>query len=328
MDSYSIQTSEFADFQTYVLKDKDNGLSLTILPEIGSQILSLYSNKRQVEFIKGPGKIGDKTTGYGFPILMPPNRIKGGKFTYGDRDYNFEINENGRNNHIHGLVHNKPWTVKDIGADKSKGAWIQTVINSCNHQDILEQFPHKFELFMTYILNGECLEIEVSCVNNDEVSMPFGIGFHPYFNAPLSKSSTKEACKVSVPANKIWELDECIPTGTLISLDDNKKDLRKPSIFNTFLIDDIYTDLNYKDNDSTCTYFDYEGKIGIEFTADKQFKHWVIFTGKSTNDKFICLEPYTWVTNAPNMNLDQSLTGFRSLEPGEIFQGKMKIAII
>ena len=58
-----------------------------------------------------PGSLEDlkeKSVRWGFPILMPPNRIDKGKFTFNGQDYVFDINEAGIY-HIHGLVHNLPW---------------------------------------------------------------------------------------------------------------------------------------------------------------------------------------------------------------------------
>jgi aldose 1-epimerase len=54
----------------------------------------------------------------------------------------------------------------------------------------------------------------------------------------------------------------------------------------------------------------------ITYSASEAFKQWVIYT-KGLAQDYICIEPYTWVTNAPNLRMDPAITGFSSLAPGE-----------
>ncbi len=325
MQRYSVEESTFKSAKTYILKDSKAKLRATFLPEMGSQLISLYSEELGVEFIKGPESLEDRTTGIGFPILMPPNRIENGRFTFDGREYKLDINERGRENHIHGFVHNKPWRVKDIGADR-RGAWIETVIRSIDEVYITRQFPHDFELSMKYFLKDGALKITSRCINKGEDAMPFGIGFHPYFKAPLSENSSKSMCSINVPANKVWELKECIPTGRLIDLKGDPKDLRDGASLEGMLLDDVYTDLENQGDGSACQYIDQGTKVGLRFTADSQFLHWVIYSGKTIDADFICLEPYTWVTNAPNLHIPSSITGFRALAPNEEFIGEMELS--
>jgi aldose 1-epimerase len=54
----------------------------------------------------------------------------------------------------------------------------------------------------------------------------------------------------------------------------------------------------------------------IRYSGTELVKHWVIYTrGEADND--ICLEPYTWVTNAPNSSLEPKETGLIGIAPGE-----------
>lgn len=326
MSRYVIEQGVFEGAKTYILKDTNLGLSLTVLPQLGSHIISFRSDELGVEFIKGPQSLEQRTTSFGFPILMPPNRIEGGRFKFGGKEYVFDQNERGRQNHIHGLVHDKPWEVKSVGANSNDGAWIETVIRSIAVPDILRQFPHDFELSVKYVLKNGELEIVTRCVNNGEDEMPFGIGFHPYFKAPLSEDSSKAECCLKVPAGKIWELIECIPTGRLLGLEGSTKDLKDGVALEAVLLDDIYTDLEFDEEGSTCEYVDRGAGVGLRYTADRQFLHWVIYSGKTLDSDFLCLEPYTWVTNAPNLDMPPSLTGFRILSPKAEFVGRMLIS--
>lgn len=326
MNRYLVEKGSFEGAETYILRDLNAGLSLTVLPQLGSHIISLYSDKLNVEFIKGPKSLDERTTSFGFPILMPPNRIEGGRFRFREKEYVFDINERGRQNHIHGLVHDKPWKVDDTGANDDEGAWIETTIYSMEEGDIFRQFPHDFKLSMRYVLSDGKLEIITRCVNNGMDEMPFGIGFHPYFRAPFSENSSRAECSLRVPANKIWELRECIPTGRLLKLENDTKDLKHGATLEAILFDDIYTELEWDEGGSTCEYIDQGTGVGLRYTADRQFLHWVVYSGKALDSDFVCLEPYTCVTNAPNLNMPSSLTGFRVLRPKSEFIGKMLIS--
>src|SRR5690606_31023064 len=56
--------------------------------------------------------------------------------------------------------------------------------------------------------------------------------------------------------------------------------------------------------------------IEIRYEADPNFRHWVVYNADGRSG-FICPEPYTWITNAPNLAFPASLTGFQELGPGE-----------
>ena len=49
---------------------------------------------------------------YGTPLLFPPNRIKGGKFTYDGREYALPINEEATGCFLHGTLHETPFEVE------------------------------------------------------------------------------------------------------------------------------------------------------------------------------------------------------------------------
>ncbi len=312
-------------YKAYTIEDIDRTLKMTLVPEVGSQMLSLYSTLFGVEFIKKPKSLSDRTTSYGFPILMPPNRIKDGMFNFKGKKYVFDINERGRNNHIHGLVHNKEWKLTGSGLGKKEGVWLETSIFSWEHKDIIRQFPHEFVISMRYVLKEGVLKIISRCVNKSDTPIPFGIGFHPYFNSPLSERSSKDNCTLMVPAKRLWELDdECIPTGDLLELSGTEKDLSEPTKFDKVSFDDIYTSLEFEEGGSSCEYYDLGTDAGIRYFADDHFLHWVIYTGK-LDDDFVCLEPYTQVTNAQNLQNISSVTGLRVIDPGSEFICKMML---
>ena len=67
---------------------------------------------------------------------------------------------------------------------------------------------------------------------------------------------------------------------------------------------------------------DYE----IRIQTSKLYKYWLIYTMGRANE-IISIEPYTWVTNAPNLPLPPKLTGIIALQYGETIDLKMTIDI-
>ena len=299
MSTYQVEKTTFDGQEALVLTDRSSGMSAILLPGFGSNLIAWRMAQPEVKILYEPNSMADlhtKAVGWGFPVLMPPNRIEAGRFTFEGREYKFEINEAGIN-HIHGLVNKLPWQVRSISTEG--GARVTTAIRSQDHPEILESYPHDFELRMTYCLRDNRLDITVEAENLGEETMPFGIGFHPYFNVPLTTASDKSQCTVQVPANQRWELTEtCIPTGQKLPLE-GKVDLRQPQALDSVQLDDVYTDLQFTNGESVCTFVDHGSGLKLLYGADDQFKHWVVFTGKTPDAPFVCLEPYTWVTNAP-----------------------------
>lgn len=90
------------------------------------------------------------------------------------------------------------------------------------------------------------------------------------------------------------------------------------------LLDDVYSMAPGAPNEAVLT--DPDAGLAIIYRADEQFGHWVIYNADGKSG-FLCPEPYTWVTNAPNVNLPNDLTGFRALAPGQQARTVTEIAI-
>ncbi|NMB46449.1 MAG: aldose 1-epimerase [Firmicutes bacterium] len=326
MSRFQVDNCKFHGLEAISLKDTKSGWEGMVVTEVGSNLISLTSPNQGLDVLRTPDHLDAfmaKATGWGFPVLMPPNRISNGRFTFDGREYVFEINEAGKN-HIHGLVHSLPWRVMATNTDHS--ASVTTAIRSDDHPSIKRSYPHSFELRMTFSLQEARIDITVEAENFGSEAMPFGIGFHPYFNVPLSPDSSKGQCTVRIPARQMWELEECLPTGRRLPVS-GKRDLSRPTTLTTIMLDDVYTDLAFTDGASIAEYKDNGAGLTVRYGATQEFKHWVVWTGKSPQDPFVCLEPYTWVTNAPNLSLPPEETGLIVLQGGETFTSRMWLEI-
>ena len=62
-----------------------------------------------------------------------------------------------------------------------------------DNEDTYNQYPYHFELFITYELVNNRLDIKYKINNLDEEIMPFGFGLHPAFNVPISDGSFNDS---------------------------------------------------------------------------------------------------------------------------------------
>lgn len=294
------------------VKFSNSTLEAILIPSWGSNLISLKWKKENVNVLNVPESSEEYLSApffYGVPILFPPNRIDRGKMSYAGQDYQLEINEKDKENHLHGFLHDKPFRLKSAESGSGKTV-IKTELLSSHFPEIMDVFPHSFKATMIYTLNGSSLHIEAEMKNLSDKPMPFGFGCHTAFPFPLNKKGEKESFTFTLPVSKQWQLnDRFLPTGELSLIEHNYKEETSPigkKLDHIFL-----ADINQQGN-SIATLTDRSANIKVEYQCDQLFKHWVAFNGE---DGLLCLEPYTWVTNAPNVKQSASLTGFRGLEP-------------
>ncbi|MFE4426839.1 aldose 1-epimerase [Peribacillus butanolivorans] len=298
-------------------------LEAILVPVLGSNLLSFKFKQNDIELLRTPKTLEDYREVpilYGMPILFPPNRIEGGQFTYKQITYKFPINEIEKSNHIHGLLYDKPWQVikREVNGEKIV---ITTEFLSSDFPFLKRYFPHDFTINMTFSLNDNALDVQLEIINNGQEPFPWGVGFHTIFNFPFVPSSKLMDCRISLPVNKQWELnDRSLPTGK-IQATPNTMEIQNGFSIEGQKFDDIF---GYdEDLENECVLTDQEAGLQVCYHGDDHFKFWVLFNQKG----FVCPEPYTWVTNAPNLDLSAELTGLRELGPGERVRLRTKLSL-
>lgn len=295
---------KFLDKYAYQIENQH--FKAIVLPSQGSNVISLYDKKKNVELLRTPQTEEDYTLRpmlYGIPILFPPNRIEDATFVYHNQVYKLAMNRAKENNHIHGFVHDKEWNVV---VEECKEHKLVTRLDSRNYPEILQQFPHEFILEMHVELTESGLIQTISVRNESDKNMPVGLGHHTTFAFPISTST------LQVDVEKQWVLNERnLPTGKLQDAT-YQKELGNGMILKDITLDDVYPMTENK------TSIIKHPSLGIEinYTSKKGYLHWVLFSAGGKDD-LVAIEPYSWVTNAPNLNLPNELTGLQGLEPGE-----------
>lgn len=324
---YSVAEETQEGMTVYVLRDNEAECEAKIVPEFGNNcfVYRFSVEGEWIDVLDPPDSLATlkgRASGYGTPVLFPfPNRIREGKFSFEGRDYQFDVPRPGANS-IHGLVINRPWKVEKAEATDESGARLVSSIKSADFPDITRQYPFSFNLEMDYAIKDGALNITVKMENLGEINMPMGFGIHPYFRAPLSKSSDPHDCEIKLPARKYWELEDFLPTGRILEAS-GRYNLRDGVSVAEIKFDDVFTDLIITEGVSRCVVDDKSARMRMVLESDPIFREMVLYT--PPNRPALCFEPYTCPTDAINLHERGIDAGVIVLKPGEFVSGKMRV---
>jgi aldose 1-epimerase len=315
------------DHEVYVLQDSEAGSSARVLADYGFNCYSLRCRAAgtELEVMRAQDHFADqpaRASGNGTPILFPfPNRIRGGRFEFGGKQYELPRNERGVNA-IHGLVIDRRW--RAVISNPRTASVTGKFQLSVDAADIQSLWPADFLIEITYSLEGNRLTSRVRVSNPGSNPLPWGFGTHPYFRFPIATQSDGSECTVLAPVAERWELQDLLPTGRRAPVPASTGlDGRRP--FSELKFDDVFTGLQFKDGWCTCRLTDRRAGIAIVFRFDQLFRDLVIYT--PPDHTAICLEPYTCITDAINLEPRGIDAGLRVLGPGESSEGTMVVEV-
>lgn len=317
--------------QIFDLIDRETRSKARIVPGIGAQCASFtWENRGESLDILAPPEnlkvLREQPVHYGNPILFPfPSRIKDGSFTFEGQTLKLPVNDTKSVSAIHGLALWKPWQAAGQGGGEDEGAWITCRLRTADFPDLEALYPFPYEISYTYRLRDGRLESEVSVLNTGEGPMPMGFGLHPWFPVPMSEKGNREACQISAPVSRVWELDGLIPTGRIgAALPERNLSVGVP--LSDLELDDVYAGLNDGETEwsrSACT--DLQTGVEIAVLADDAFRELVVYAPH--NRRAVCLEPYTCAPNAFNLANQGIDAGMIVVPPGEMWSAKVVYAV-
>lgn len=299
----------------------ETGASASILPGYGFNCFSFRCNVggRPVDLLHASETFpseNDPPTRNGTPVLVPfPNRIRAGKFRYRGQDFVVRCNEHGKNA-IHGFAFDHPWRIAKESADEQSAEVVGLFELSQDRPDFASQWPADFRVSFRYRLESSSLLSEIEVENPSDRVLPFGVGTHPYFRFPLLPTGTLDQCEIVSPVGKQVELQECLPTG-VVKQSEVAATLSQGCRLSSQTFDDVFGDLTLG-LDGKVHHFlrDFDAKVELEIVHDREFPYVVIFT--PPHRKAVCIEPYTCLTDAINLESETFETGLWHLHPGEI----------
>jgi aldose 1-epimerase len=229
-------------------------------------------------------------------LLAPwPNRIDGGRYTFGGEDHQLALSEPTRSTAIHGLTRWAPWTCVRHDADA-------VVLRSVPHGQ--QGYPFGVEIDAEYRVDAATgLHVAITARNRGRRAAPYGNGWHPYLTV---RTPSVDECELTLPAAQWLPLDDRgIPSGPPRLVDGTDYDFRQARRIGTTQLDTALTALT-RDGDSGT-----DGRAWAHLTANGttvsmwagQGYRWLqVFTGDPlTPDrrrKAVAIEPMTCPPNA------------------------------
>ncbi|MUG66458.1 aldose 1-epimerase [Paenibacillus campinasensis] len=316
-----VTKGQWNGYDTYTLNS--GRLEVTLLPRLGNNVIEIKDKDNHRQVLRKPDETElafylQKPYHFGIPMLIPPGRIDKGRFEYGGVEYQFEQNT-ANDNHIHGLHRTQAWCVSDIEED-DEGCAVTTEFVTSDDPKWIAQFPEPLKLEMNFRLQNNQFIQTLRVHHMGKQPVPFGLGYHTWFLL----DGQPQNWTLQLPVEAIYTLNsELLPTGDTASLGH----LQPLNSGMNLKEADLETILKIPEGQPAEAVLTRNDGYQIRYSADRAyFKHWVLYT-KGIADQFLCIEPYTWLPNAPNLDLPDSETGLIRLEPESMVELRTKLTI-
>tara|TARA_R110001583_G_scaffold46314_4_gene145393 strand:- start:4492 stop:5406 length:915 start_codon:yes stop_codon:yes gene_type:complete len=301
---YTIRTTKNNNplLNEVIVSNEKTNLKSIIYPNLGASLQSLSFNG--FELIDG---ISNDEKGielyrnkYNSSILFPsPNRISDGKYSFENKDYQLEINEAGLNNRLHGHVFNKNFLVSKIEENENNASVTFSYKNNGNEAG----FPFSYKLDVTYTFSKNKLSLDFKVKNTGNTAFPFGIGWHPYFNAKNLNDAI-----LDFNGSLKYKINE-----KMIPISETDLTFKTPLTVEDTFLDDCFILNEPKTSFKTDAY-----KIEIDFTSETQKSYLQVYT-PPTRD-CIAIEPMTCAPDCFN-----NKNGLLVLDPSKSYDWKINL---
>jgi aldose 1-epimerase len=305
---FSHSTEAFGTFEKHILQNK-KGDMIAVVPAFGANLLDVqFSNISVLDGYHTPEDLIKNKWSKNIILFPFPNRLRDGKYQYGGKTYQFDINNASTHNAIHGFSKNVEMHVSNVEVKKEFASIMCTYTHAGTHK----AYPFHFSFSITFILRGGSLEIEMSFTNTDKVALPVGLGWHPYFRI----SDTSDATALQMPDCQLIDIDErMLPTGkkTLFTDFEKLKKIGDTTLDNGFYITNRTkkAEVILKSDKGTLTYWQETGAAKWNFLQ--------VFT--PPHRQSIALEPMTC-----NIDAFNTQDGLVHLLPKASLQGRFGVS--
>lgn len=305
----------------YVVQNTDTGEGFSVIPAHGGILRQLVLGPKStlMQVLRAPDSpqalLADET--YSSALLYPfPSRVRHGIYGFEGNEYALPLNEPSRNNAIHGLVHPKPFRV--VTQETTSQYALLTIQYDLTEADMISGYPFPFSLKVTYALtappaespNQSCtLTVALSALNTGTTRCPVAFGWHPYFTL---NGETTDDLTIEMPVDEVIQLDDnLLPTGRTPFTSSRTMSLHERNLDNAFTVpenpDGVITVLNSP-----------KQQVSLNVWQSREFPYLVVYTPGRRDS--IAIEPLTANVNAFNTG-----EGLRVLNPGEEFQGQIRV---
>ncbi|HEY3788241.1 MAG TPA: aldose 1-epimerase, partial [Urbifossiella sp.] len=266
----------------------------------------------------------------GHPILFPfPGRLRDGRLEANGQTYQLPLNDSTKQHAIHGFTPRNPWRTDSMSAT-SDSASIEGIFDLQHDLPSAAGLWPEFTLKVTYRLSVDRLAVDARVENRGAESLPFGLGYHPYFRLPGVADADVGGHVLQANMSKLWEADaNNLPTGTLVDLP-AEVNFRQPRPIGAAALDHIFTvscpSLTLpprEEKNRELAMLSHPNTPGrLRIMADAAFRELVLFT--PAHRQAVAIEPYTCSADASHLAARGIDSGWRTLAPGEVWQGRVE----
>ncbi len=329
MFEYSLST--FGKYKKHTFAD-ENGNSFSLIPEFGASLINLTFLGNSVLDSYGTSEaLTENKWSKGIFLFPYPNRLRDGKYSHLGEDYQFDINNAGTGNSIHGFGKNVPMHVTSTEATENYAfincRWLHDGMHAAYPFPFQIDISFKIISFEPLALSNEPLvknssklknkssklEISMAFENKSKTSIPVGLGWHPYFMLTPNVGDTQ----LQMPkGSQLIEIDaRMLPTGKKENYTtfDNLRPIGETTLDNGFFLTDTTTDRAetiIANEENTLKFW--------QETGAGKFNFLQVFTPPT--GKSIAIEPMTCNIDAFN-NKD----GLVLLSPNAVLEGKFGV---
>lgn len=171
-----------------------DGLEVGLRPEVGGAFTHFVDRTGHSPtdlFLRAPPGFTDVLDSAGFALVPFCNRVREGRFRFGERQVALENNMPEEKHPQHGQGWRNPWTVAQADTASAELAY--------RHQP--GDWPWAYDARMTVALKNRGMSVTLSVRNLSDETMPCGLGLHPYF--PCNAHTILDASTQAV-----WTIDD------------------------------------------------------------------------------------------------------------------------
>lgn len=296
-----------------------------IAPFLGSNVMRLQDTKNNIEVLRydenlSIDELKASAEVYGLPTLYLPNRLANGILKVSDAKYNLPVNDP-LGNHIHGFLHKREHTIKDVTVVGDK-AIAKTEYIYDENDEFYKYYPVSFKASFKFTVSSSGLDYAFTIENTSDKQLPYGVCNHTAINGPFTADGNGLDMRLYIPVGDKWKLDKrCIPTGEFLPMTNHDRQYITGS--QVPVLHDIDNDVFFAEKGSIDDKEFYGALITdnatgkrIVYEVCEDFKFWIIWNDHGDKG-FFCPEPCTWIIDAPNQPIPSDESGYVELAPGQ-----------
>ncbi|MBL8581648.1 MAG: aldose 1-epimerase [Rhizobiaceae bacterium] len=241
-----------------------------------------------------------------YPLVPFGNRVRGNRFVFGGRVYTLEPNTQWDLHYLHGEGWLSDWQVDEQSVDH--------LVLSHRHAD--PGMPYVYAARQEMRLHADGIALSLTVVNEGAETMPFGIGWHPYF--PMTPLTTLET-----GAQRMWSEEPGWLPGKPGPVP-RELDFAEPRPLPGHWVNNAFEAWS---GSAVVRWPERRSLVRIE--ADPLFTTMFLFVSDTAFDAsyrrdFFALEPMSHLPDGHNLS---DLGGLKPLRPGEALSGTMRLTL-